>query len=119
MEPTPEQIKNALEQSGYLFEQKVASVIEQLGFVTTTNRTYNDVEENKLKEIDVFAYKGLENSGNPNIPSLRILSYLNCECKNSINPYVFIMRDKGVLDNFYKPDGIFLAQPMYLQNQTI
>lgn len=105
---TPEKIKELLDQSGYLFEQKVASVIEQLGFHTLTNRAYFDLEENKSREIDIVAHKSIfEIQGSPRISGI---CYLNCECKNSKTPYIFIMRKKGFLDKYWKPDGIFLIK---------
>jgi hypothetical protein len=116
MEPSPEQIKEALEKSGYLFEQKAASLLEEMGFATVSNKAYIDKEKNKLCEIDVFACKVLHSMEDP---ALKIICYLNAECKNSTNSFVFILRNKGVLDFFYKPDGIFLAQPMYVQNHSI
>ncbi|SRR5579871_3892001 len=116
MELTPEEIKKALEKSGYLFEQKAASAIEEMGFTATTKRVFNDISENKPKEIDVFAQKLVYKMEDP---ALKIICFLNCACKNTTNPLVFIMRKKGILDSLYKPDGIFLAQPMYVQNLTI
>ncbi len=108
---TPQEIKDILDKSGYLFEQKVASVIGRLDYHTMTNRAFFDTEENKSREIDVVAHKSVFEIDN----KFRVtgISYLNCECKNSTTPYVFITRKKGLLDKYYKPDGIFLANQEY------
>lgn len=106
---TPLEIKEALEKSGYLFEQRVASVIENLGFHVETNKAYLDPEENKSREIDVLAHKisfEIENKATG-------ICYINCECKNTTTPFVFITRKKGFFDKLWVPDGIFLPYNKY------
>ncbi|OYU55699.1 MAG: hypothetical protein CFE25_00125 [Chitinophagaceae bacterium BSSC1] len=108
---TPEEIKEILNQSGYLFEQQVASIIEGLGFHVTTNKAYLDEEEDKSREIDVYGYKVFfEIPGD--VSSIGIV-YINCECKKSSTPYVFINRKKGIQDQHYVPDGINLIYNKY------
>lgn len=103
---SPSDMKALLERSGYLFEQEVGSRIEKLGFQVETNKAFLDGDEGKSREMDVYAHKMLDN----NNKSLLVYCYLNCECKNSSNPYVFITRKKGLLDKFYIPDGIYLPK---------
>jgi hypothetical protein len=110
---TPEDIKQALEKSGYLFEQKVASLIEKLGYLTSTNKAYLDTEENKSREMDVLGTKKIfEFAAKKRIPGF---CFLNCECKNSTTPFVFLSRPKGDLDKKWKPDGIYLLHDAYFQ----
>ncbi|HZQ90365.1 MAG TPA: hypothetical protein VFA60_01075 [Terriglobales bacterium] len=54
-QPTAEDIVAAIKASGYLIEQEVATILEKLGFHVQTNRAYQDVEESKSREIDVWA----------------------------------------------------------------
>ena len=46
-QPTEEQIIAALEKSGYLFEQDVATILENLEFHVETNYAYTDLDEDK------------------------------------------------------------------------
>lgn len=106
---TPEQIKDILKSSGYLFEQRVASVIEKLGYATYTNKAYLDDDEGKSREIDVVAMKTIVRKE----PNNFVSCYLNCECKNSTTPFVFITRNKGSIDKYYIPDGLFFFPKEY------
>lgn len=114
---TPEEIKTILETSGYLFEQRVASLIEGLGFHTSTNKAFLDPDEGKSREIDVVANREifrLVQGGNPDAFGV---CYLNCECKNSTTPFVFITRRKGFMDKLYTPNGIILPYKEYYKNK--
>lgn len=112
---TPEEIKEALNKSGYLFEQQVATQLEKLGFHVETNKAFLDQEEGKSREIDVMAFKELFRVKEVNTQAIGVC-YLNCECKNSTNPLVFLTRNKNVLDRSWEPDGIFLCQSSRLKS---
>lgn len=110
---TPQEIRDILDKSGYLFEQQIASVIENLGFDTVTNKAFLDEQENKSREMDIVAHKTSFKIEGSDTETVTGLIYLNCECKNSSTPYVFITRKKGALDDYYIPDGIVLAYSSY------
>ncbi len=99
--PTIEDIIQAVNASGYLMEQQVATTLESLGYVTKTSFPFRDPDEDKSREIDVRAYL---RSVNDEQKKVSLFSDLYCECKNNENPFVFIKRDKNEHDNlFFKP----------------
>jgi len=51
--PTNKEILAAVKESGYLVEQRVATIFESLDFYVQTNRAYEDFEESERREIDV------------------------------------------------------------------
>jgi hypothetical protein len=57
LRPSIQQIKKAVEQSGYLLEQRVCPIIEKYGFLTTPNEPYQDQDTGKSREMDVHAVK--------------------------------------------------------------
>ena len=110
---TPEDIKDILEKSGYLFEQKAASIIENLNFHVLTNRAYQDSEKGVSREIDIVAHKTIfeiekfQTTG---------ICYLFCECKNSSTPFVLLIRKKGLLDKYYTPREFqFINEGFYFE----
>lgn len=100
MELTKNDILQAINNSGYLFEQEIATLIENKGFHVQTNVAFADEDEDKSREIDVVAYKNCYHNEQTKISiSVKIL----CECKNSTNPFVFIYRKKNEVDSRYNP----------------
>ncbi len=87
--PTPEQVLAALDASGHLLEQQVATELEGLGYHTQTNRAYTDSEEGKSRELDVYAYKSLMQVQDRR---LRVGMYLLIECKKTAAPFAFLTR---------------------------
>ena len=96
--PSDDEIIAAIQKSGYLLEQEVASKIEALGFHVETNTAFTDPEEGKSREIDVRAFKQIAKN-----EELKIA--VNCEflieCKNTSNPFVFFGRQKNSSDNVF------------------
>ncbi|MCI5057099.1 MAG: hypothetical protein MRY83_13380 [Flavobacteriales bacterium] len=90
--PTKEEILNALQKSGYLFEQDVATEFEKLGYHVDTNYAYNDTDTDKSREIDVRAFKQIYKNDELNA---HIYVEILVECKNSETPLVFIEREKN------------------------
>lgn len=97
---TPEGIKDILEKSGYLFEQKAASIIEKFGFHVQTNKAYKDSDSGVSREIDIVAHKKVFEFEKFQAKGI---CYLFCECKNSSTPFVFLTRKKAALDKYYAP----------------
>lgn len=91
-EPTEEQIVAALEQSGYLFEQDVASHLESEGFHIETSWAYLDSEQQKSREIDVRAIREVAKDETNKV---KVLVELLVECKAFDSPLVFIERQKN------------------------
>ncbi|GAB4043142.1 hypothetical protein [Spirosoma litoris] len=110
MEPNTEEILEALNASGYLFEQEVASVFEKNNFHIYTNTAYKDEDEEKSREIDVMAFRQQFYNKEKQISiSVRII----CECKNNTNPFVFICRNKNASDSNYSPPNFNFPQKEY------
>lgn len=87
--PTAADVLRAIEQSGYLLEQDVASSLESLGFHVETAAAYSDADEGKSREVDVLAHRSYVLDQERRFS---IVVEIICECKNTTNPYVFIGR---------------------------
>jgi hypothetical protein len=87
--PTPEDVVAALDASGHLMEQQVASELERLGYNVSTNRAFTDSEEGKSRELDVFAHRTFL------LDEERRMSVgvnLLIECKATSAPFAFLTR---------------------------
>lgn len=108
--PTKEEILKAINESGYLFEQEIASLFESNKFYVQPNVAFNDLDEEKSREIDVMCYKRFFYDEERKISiGARIL----CECKNNTNPFVFICRNKNEADKRYSPPNFIFPQKEY------
>jgi hypothetical protein len=110
---TIEEINNAVQSTGFIFEQNIASLIENVGFDVITNYAYLDADEGKSREIDIVAHKQMFELKDRNI---RGVCYLICECKDSDNPLVFFVRKKTWGDKYYRPQEIQLLHHTYFDN---
>jgi len=109
--PTEQDILDAINDSGYLFEQEIGSIIENSGFNIQTNSAFKDIEEEKSRELDVTGYKRFYYDEKNKISiGIRIL----CECKNNKNPFVFITRNKGKIDKNYCPPNFLYPSAEYM-----
>lgn len=90
--PAEAQIIAALEQSGYLFEQDVATRLEAFGFHVETNWAFLDSEQEKSREIDVRAIREVAKDETNKI---QIFVELLVECKAFDSPLVFLERPKN------------------------
>ena len=83
---TPTQIRQALERSGYLMEQRIVPVLGRHGYFVTPNHEYEDPDTGKSREIDIHAL---------NLVSLYrrdyddlLTSTILASCKNNHLPFV-------------------------------
>ena len=83
--PSHADIMTALEQSGYLMEQQVATQLEALDLHVWTNWAFEDVDAGKSREIDVRAIRRVAHNEEK---KLSAFIELLCECKNNSNPLV-------------------------------
>ena len=95
--PSSNDILNALKFSGYLMEQEIASKLETLGFHVFTNWAFKDQDEGKSRELDVRAIKRVAHNEEG---GLSAFIELLVECKNSVNPLVFIVRRQRPWDRY-------------------
>jgi len=107
---TKEDILIAINNSGYLFEQEIASILENNKFYIQTNVAFNDEDEEKSREIDVVGYRRFFHDEERKISiGVRVL----CECKNNTNPFVFICRNKNEVDKQYSPPNFIFPKKEY------
>lgn len=81
-----------MDASGYLFEQEVASIIEELGFHVETNSAFLDKELEKSRELDARAIKVIYTD---EAHQLQVIVELLVECKDNSTPFVFVARNKN------------------------
>lgn len=96
--PSPSAMRAALEASGYLFEQEVASLIEALGFHVETNSAFLDKEFEKSRELDARAIKVVSTD---EVNQIQVIVELLVECKDSSSPFVFVARNKNIREREY------------------
>jgi hypothetical protein len=116
LKPTVDQIKKAVEKSGYLLEQRICPTIEQFGFLVTPNEQYQDQNTGKSREIDVHAIKLNSLFRNEYIDTLETILLIGC--KNNSTPVIFFTQKNPipqsvlgeVVLNGY-PDGIYEKEP--------
>lgn len=99
--PSEDEIMDAINASGYLMEQEVATQLEHRGFHVRTNVAFEDLEEQKSREIDVTAIQRVVVD-----EDAKLAAYVELlvECKNSSNPFVFIARPKNEMDKHRRPE---------------
>lgn len=90
--PTNDHILKALERSGFLFEQEIATILEEDGFHVETSWPYLDVDTKKSREIDLRAVKTFLHNEEHKI---QVFVEVLVECKDSSSPFVFLERPKN------------------------
>lgn len=111
--PANEDILRALQESGYLMEQEVATQFENLGYFVRTNSAFEDPDEGKSREIDVSAHKGVWRDFEHKIA---VEIEFIVECKKINSPLVFIKRKKNLGDNFAQAEEIVFPFNTYYEN---
>lgn len=92
VEPTDTQITEALDASGFLFEQECASALEKLDFHVETSWPFADPEQGKSRELDLRAVKRVHHDEST---KLDVFVELLVECKDFEAPLVFLERPKN------------------------
>lgn len=85
-----EEMKDAINRSGYLIEQRVETILQDSGYYVETNPAYPDIISGKSREYDVFAMSAnriFKEGFN------YIFPILLCECENNSLPVVFFTKD--------------------------
>jgi len=102
-----EKFKNELskyikEKTGYLEELEVANIFSKAGWGIRHSNYYLDKDEEKGREIDIFAYKSDLIKNNSPKESISIHINLVCEVKKSTKkPWVIFSTKKSPSDNFF------------------
>ena len=87
---SPDDMTDAIWDSGYFLERRVAISLRKAGYKVVTNPVFTDRENNKTLEYDVYAFKEIPvyEKG-----SYAIYPTLICECKNYSQPVVFFVQE--------------------------
>ena len=99
-QPSKDEIKKGIEESGYLLEQRICPVLDKSGFAVFPNEHYKDPDTGKSREIDVYAVDliPLYRDSFDDTVSLSLL----IECKNNHTPVVFFSQ-RNDLEGAYAP----------------
>ncbi|MCK4428521.1 MAG: hypothetical protein KAW16_08570, partial [candidate division Zixibacteria bacterium] len=90
MKPNEQQIRQAIDQAGYLFEQQIGYKLREYGYLVTPNYNFEDLETGDSREIDLYAISGIvEEELDVDIEQLLLI-----ECKKTGNPLVFFSKPK-------------------------
>jgi len=90
---TPKEMKDAIERSGYLLEQRLESILIEEGYFVQMNPAFPDSETGKSREIDVSALSAIQvyrKGYNFVFPTLL------CECENNSQPIVFFTKESPI-----------------------
>jgi hypothetical protein len=88
-----EQMKEAINRSGYLLEQRVEQTLGKRGYYVETNPVFPDSDTGKSREFDIRAlsatriYKGGYNY---------VFPTLICECENNVQPIAFFVKESPI-----------------------
>jgi hypothetical protein len=107
--PTEADVLAAVSKSGYLMDQEVATLLEDLGFHVQTSWPFEDPDEGESRELDVWAIRRIIDEGSP-----QLFLELFCECKSGEDrPLVFLARRKGLIDQSVCPVHYVFPHEIY------
>ena len=87
------QMKDAIQKSGYLLEQRVEPILTEEGYFVQTNPVFPDLETGKSREIDISAlsaFRVYKKGYNFIFPTLL------CECENNSQPIAFFTKESPI-----------------------
>lgn len=100
--PSSEEIISALRQTGFILEQDVRKVLEKQSIYCEVSRAYEDPDEGKSREVDVWGYKEFFRAQHGrSIFAIQLV----IECKNPKQPYVIVGRAAQDRDRNRVPFG--------------
>jgi hypothetical protein len=114
-EPTPDEIIEALENTGFLLEQTAAKAIAAAGFSTVVGKAFKDPDEGKSREIDCVGYRLVAQSEEQR---WFVSSRVAVECKNVKHPYVVVGRSPAPRDLSRAPAEAWFTAPKLTQPLT-
>ena len=91
--PSLEELAVCIERTGFVLEYKVATLLKAAGWTVISNKYYVDDQEEKVREIDLIAYKVTKVQG------FNAYTCLIVSCKKSESDYwAFLSRRASLLD---------------------
>lgn len=107
---TKEHIKIALQNSGYLLEDRVNQLLKESSWSTTPNARFKDLKTDVEREIDVVAYKNLDYDS----PKMDFInSTLLIECMNNKEPIVFFENLEPLLSRIAALNFVILNEKFW------
>lgn len=101
-QPDPDQIVQALDQTGFLLEQRVYQLFENNGLEAQINVPFSDPDTGKSREIDVVGSEGNFAKSTERIADPWVWREIIAECKNTTNPFVVVGRRTNDTSNHCK-----------------
>ena len=102
-----------------MFEQEIASLLEDLGYHVETNSAFLDRELEKSRELDARAVKVAHND---EANCIQVIAELLVECKDMAAPLVFVTRNKNARERQSPTPGEYrfpkAAYPKRLPNNA-
>jgi len=96
--PTPDEVQNAVESSGYPLEIRVAHVFARRGYETTPSWVYPDPRTGDSREVDVAAWRTFElSSAGDSRQRSQLGLHVLVECKRSPAFVIYAARPATVL----------------------
>lgn len=89
---TVKEMRNAIQRSGYLLEQRILPIFEKFYYVIDLNAIFPDPGTGKSREIDIKAFcmrKIFDTDDTYDFLHINLL----CECENNKQPTMFFIRD--------------------------
>lgn len=87
--PSPEEIRECLERSGYLLESKIVRQLSEGGFFVEPSQVIKDPFTGKSREIDLIAE---HNGYSPSRREARVKSHFVMEVSNNLYPFVLLTK---------------------------
>lgn len=87
------QMKDAIQRSGYLLEQRIEAILTKEGYFAETNPVFPDPDTGKSREIDISALSATQiykKGFNFIFPTIL------CECENNAQPIVFFAKESPI-----------------------
>lgn len=98
MRPSEDDIRDAIDRSGYVLELRICPVFEDYGFHVESSAQFEDQDTGKSRELDLHAWHWdfHNDRDHPTIPNFVLSDHINTdivvECKNTTAPWVLFTK---------------------------
>jgi len=89
---TPKEMRDAIQRSGYLLEQRILPIFERFYYVIDLNTIFPGPGTGKSREIDIKTLCVQDIFGTNDFNNILHINLL-CECENNKQPTIFFIRD--------------------------
>jgi hypothetical protein len=93
MDPTlNSKIITDLQKSGFASQLKALQTLDSAGWYCTSGRAFFDLDEQKTRDLDISAYRGIQGRVHPN-SAVQALWFLSVEVKKSEKPWIVFKQE--------------------------